>query len=106
MPQVMNTRSAFGNERADFLAILFDRLPTDLRARARAEPARELLADLDLHVGLRRQQRLRVGVDRDELDALEVLIDHAVDGVAATATNAHDLHAGVLGRALFELENH
>ena len=28
------------------------------------------------------QQRLRVGVDRDELDALQPGVDHAVDGVA------------------------
>ena len=94
-------------ERArDFVAILFDRLASDLGTRAGAEAARELLADLDLDVGLRREQRLRVGVDRDELDALEMLVDHAVDGVAAATADAHDLHAGVLGRALFELEDH
>ena len=51
-------------------------------------------------------QRLGVGVDRDELDALEVLVDHAVDGVAAAAADADDLHPGVLDAALFELEDH
>ena len=106
MPQVMNTRSAPARHARHLVAILLDRLPADLRTRAGAESARELLADLDLHVGLRGQQRLRVGVDRDELDALEVLLDHAVDGVAAAAADAHDLHAGVLGCALFELEDH
>ena len=96
MPQVTNTRSALGEHAAHLVAVLLDRLAADLGARAGAEPARELLADLDLHVGLRVQQRLRVGVDRDELDALEVLLDHAVDGVAAATADADDLHAGVL----------
>ena len=106
MPHVMKTRSALRQRAADFVAILFDRLTADLRARAGAESARELLPDLDFDVGLGRQQRLRVGVDRDELDAFEMLVDHAVDGVSAAAADAHDLHAGVLGRALFELEDH
>jgi len=39
---------------------------------------------------------LRVGIDRDELDPFEVLLDHPIDGVSATATDTHDLHAGVL----------
>jgi hypothetical protein len=74
--------------------------------RASAESASELLPDLDLDVRLRTEQRLRVGVDRDELDALETLLDHAVDGVAARTADAHDLHAGVLCCALLELEDH
>ena len=41
----------------------------DGRVGAGAEAARGLRADVDLHVGVRHQQRLRVGVDRDELDA-------------------------------------
>ena len=106
MPHVMNTRSALDERAADFVAVLFDGLTTDLRARARAESARELFPDLHFDVGLRRQQRLRVGIDRDELDSFEMLVDHAVDGVSAATADAHDLHAGVLGRALFELEDH
>jgi len=45
----------------------------------------------ELHVGIRQQQRLRVGVDRDELDALQPRVDHAVDGVAAAAADTDDL---------------
>ena len=71
-----------------------------------AETTREFLADLDLDVRLGRQQRLRVRVDRDELDALELLLDHPVDRVTAAATNADDLHARVLCRAFLELEDH
>ena len=56
-----------------------------------AEPARELAADLKLDVGVAHLERLRVGVDRDELDALQACIDHAVDGVRAAAADAYDL---------------
>jgi hypothetical protein len=66
----------------------------------------QLLADLDLDVRLRRHQRLRVGVHRDEFDALEVLLDHAIDGIATATADADDFHARVLCRALLELEDH
>src|SRR5690606_22857103 len=94
-------------ERAPHLvARLLDRLPADLRPGARAEAARELLADLDLQVRLRVLQRLRVRVHADELDSLQVLVDHAVHGVAATAADTHHLHACVLDRGVLELEDH
>ena len=41
----------------------------DRRVGARAEATRGLRADVDLHVGIGHQQRLRVRVDGDELDA-------------------------------------
>ena len=75
----------------DLLAVLFGGLATDLGIGTGAEPTRELAADVELHVGVGQQQRLRVGVDRDELDALQSGVDHAVDGVAATAADADDL---------------
>ena len=54
-------------------------------------PAGERATDVELHVGVRQQQRLRVGVDRDELDALQAGVDHPVDGVAPTAADTDDL---------------
>src|SRR2546425_5574528 len=60
------------------VAVLLDRLAADLGARACAQPAGQLLPDLHLHVGLVVEQGLRVGVDGDELDALQALVDHAV----------------------------
>jgi len=51
------------------VAILFDRLAADFRSGAGAEPARQLLADLDFDVGLVVEERLSIGVDRDELDS-------------------------------------
>src|SRR5262249_3113373 len=55
------------------------------------EPAGELPADVQLHVGVAHQQRLGVGVDRDELDALQPDLDHPVDRVDPAAANADDL---------------
>ena len=48
-------------------------------------------ADIELHVGVAHEQRLRVSVDRDELDALEPLFDHAIDGVDAATADSDDL---------------
>src|SRR5437764_1887840 len=58
---------------------------------ARAQAARDLAADVDLDVGVAIVERLHVGVDRDELDALERRRDHAVDRVAAAAAGADHL---------------
>ena len=87
-------------------AVLVDGLTPDLGASPGTKSARELLADLYFDVGLGVHERLRVGIHRNELDALEVFLDHAVHGIAATAAYAHDFHAGVLGSAFFELEGH
>ena len=66
------------------------RLTTDFGIAAGAEAPRELTADVELDVGVAHEQRLRVGVDGDELDALQPRVDHAVDGVDATAADADD----------------
>ena len=67
---------------------------TDDRIGAGAEAARRLRADVDLHVGVAHQQRLRVGVHGDELDAGQARVDHAVDRVRAAAADADDLDHG------------
>ena len=69
-------------------------LRTDLGVRAGAEAAGELTADVELDVGVAHQQGLGVGVDGDELDALEADLDHPVDGVDSTSTDTHDLDDG------------
>jgi hypothetical protein len=76
---------------ADLLGVLDRGLAADLGVGARAEPLGELAADLDLHRRLVLAQRLQVGVHRDELDSLEARRDHAADGVAASAADAHHL---------------
>ena len=63
---------------------------TDSRVGPGAEPARCARADVDLHIGVRHQQGLRVSVHGDELDAAESGIDHPVDRVRAAAADADD----------------
>src|SRR4051794_30869946 len=75
----------------DLLAVALGRLATDVGIAARAQAPGELTADVELHVRVAHQQRLRVGVDGDELHALEAGVDHAVDGVHATTTDADHL---------------
>jgi hypothetical protein len=50
-----------------------------------------ITSDVELDVGVGHQQRLRVGVDGDELHALEPDLDHPVDGVDTATTDADDL---------------
>ena len=94
LPAVMNTMSAPLQHLFDLLAVLLGGLAADLGVGAGAEPTRELAAEVELHVGVAHEQRLRVGVDRDELDALQAGVDHAVDGVAAAPADADDLDHG------------
>ncbi len=63
-------------------------LTTDLGVRARAQPSGELASDIQLEVGVGHQQRLRIGVDTDELDALQAGVDHPVHRVAAGTADA------------------
>ena len=56
-----------------------------------AEAAGEFPADVELDVGIAHEKGLRVRVDRDELDALEPLLDHPVNGVDAAPADADDL---------------
>jgi len=61
---------------------------------ARAEPLGQLVADLDLRPGPVAVEGLEVRVDGDELDALDAVLDHPVDGVAAAPAEADDLDLG------------
>ena len=63
----------------------------DVRVGAGAQAPGQLPPHVELDVGVAHQQRLRVGVDRDELDALEADLDHPVDGVHAAAADPDDL---------------
>ena len=78
----------------DLVAVILGRLAPDLRVGSGTEAAGELTPDVELDVGVAHQQRLRVGVHRDELDALEAGVDHAVDRVAAAAPDSDDLDHG------------
>ena len=75
----------------DLLAVIFRGPGADVRVRPGAEPAGQFPADVELDVGVAHQQGLRVGVNRDELDALQSLFDHAIDGVNAASADSDDL---------------
>jgi hypothetical protein len=75
----------------DHFARFFGRLLADLGIGACAEAARQLLADLQLLLGLRLLKRLRIRIDRDELDAAHAGLNHPVDRVAAAAAHADHL---------------
>ena len=78
----------------------------DRRIGSGAEAARLLRADLDLHVGLGHEQRLRVRVDGDELDARKARLDHPRHGVRAAAADADDLdHCEVVTALISHLES-
>ena len=76
--------------------------PFSFEGRRRAEQAQVGIGNLAEHVDTLIviendrllqvvEKRLRVGVHRDELDARETGLDHAVDGVRAAAADADDL---------------
>src|SRR5690349_22802594 len=94
------------NRLGHFVPVLLDGLSADLGSSPRPEPAGQLAPNLDFDVRLRDRQRLRIGVDRDELDAAELILAHAVDGVATAATDADHLHPRGLDAALFQLKSH
>jgi hypothetical protein len=77
MPAVMKTMS-----------VSFISSPSSSRL---SSAAGQLAADVDPGVSLAVAERLEIGVDGDELHALQVGGDHPVHRVAAAATGADDL---------------
>ncbi len=75
----------------DAVAVLFRRGLADLGLGACPQPLGQVRADLQLHARLAAAERLRIGVDDDELHALHPLVDHVIDGVAAATTDTHHL---------------
>ena len=70
-----------------------DDAPALLQERARdrgAEAAGDVGAKLDALAGRRIAERLRIGVGDDEVDALDVALDHVGDRVSAGAADADD----------------
>ena len=78
----------------DLVGVVLGRLGPDLGVGAGTQPTGELATDVELDVGVAHQQRLRVGVDGDELHALQPDLDHPVDGVDSTAADADHLDDG------------
>ncbi len=88
-------------EALDLVLLLEGGAVAELGIRARAQAAAGACAQVHGHVRQRLLERLKVGVDRHELDAGDAGLDHAVDRVHAGAADAdHADHgrvrAGVL----------
>ena len=85
----------------DLVAVRLGGVAADLGIAAGTEAAGEVAADVELDVGVAHEQRLRIGVDRDELDALQAGVDHAVHGIDTATADADHLDDGevVLGSA-------
>ena len=66
----------------------------DLGARARAQPLGDLHSHLNADSRVRLLQRLRIGVGHDEINAVQLLVDHVVDGVAPRSAYAEHSELG------------
>ena len=75
----------------DVVATLGRRSGTDLGLTTGTEAAGQVLSDCKLDVRLGGAQRLGVGVDGKELDALEASVDHPRNRVGAAAARADNL---------------
>jgi len=84
------------DELDDAVAIFHGGLTADLGVRAGAQALGDVAADLQRGAHLGVLERLRVGVDADEIHALEAGLDHVRDGVAAAAAHAQHLDDGTL----------
>ena len=69
--------------------MLLGRLLAHFGIAARAQASRQVLAEVDPDVGVAHGEGLRVGVGRDELDAPEAGVDHAVDGIDSAAADSY-----------------
>ena len=75
----------------DFVGIFQRSLAANVGIGARAQAIGQLDAKLDLHRRVRQLERLKIGVRHHEFHAFQVRLDHAIDGIAATAADANDL---------------
>ena len=76
----------------DLRLVLLRGLHPDLRVRAGAEAARDLLPYVDLLVGITHLESLGIRVYRYELNPLQTGVDHAVHGVGPPSANADNFY--------------
>jgi hypothetical protein len=64
-------------------------------------PLGQVVADVQLDVGVAHLQRLGIRVGGDELDPAQARVDHAVDRIGAAAADADDLDHREIAAAAF-----
>jgi hypothetical protein len=93
------------DELDDAVAILHRGLAADFRVGAGAQALGDVAADLQRGAHLGVLERLRIGVDANEIHALEAGLDHVRDGIAAAAAHAQHLDDGTLTVRVHEFEH-
>jgi hypothetical protein len=83
-----------GQRRLDGVHRLDGRALADLGVGAGAEAARHIVAELDLQGRQGCPKGLGIRVGRDEIDPLQLVTDHGVQGVAAAPADADHLDPG------------
>jgi hypothetical protein len=78
----------------NFVAVRFGSLTTDFRVAAGSETAGELATDVNLETRVAHDQRLRIGVDCDEVDATQTGVNHSIDGIDSTTADTDNLDDG------------
>ncbi len=77
-----------------FLTGLLGRSFAEFSVHAGAEPASEIFANMNLALGKRAVQVLRVGIDGDELHIAHLGVNHMVHGILAGTPHAHHANPG------------
>ena len=98
-----------GHVLGDFVHRFLRRGAPDIGPGTGAEAVGDVVAELNLAVGQRLDQRLGIGVGHQEFDAFQLRIDHVVDGIAAGAADPdhHDLgFERGLGRGNRKIDGH
>src|SRR5699024_7868981 len=71
----------------NFGLVIFSRGTPHLWVCACAQAAGELASNIELYISVGKEQSLGVSVDSNELNALEALFNHAVNGVYSATTD-------------------
>jgi hypothetical protein len=74
----------------DFINGFFGGRSTNIGARTSAKATGNVRAQLDATISTRLGQSLSIGIRNDEVDAFQLRLDHVVDTITASASDAKD----------------
>ena len=78
----------------NLVAGFFGSFLADDRVGSRAQTMSQILTDMDLGMGFRMMERLGIGINSHELDALYASVGHTIDSCAASPTNTNHFNPG------------